>query len=63
LKKGKKLPPVLLRKYKNGYQILDGHHRYKAYRVAGTEMIPSRIIPPERITGDIDEHIQLKRNQ
>jgi len=23
--------------------------------VAGTEMIPSRIIPPERITGDIDE--------
>jgi len=52
-----------LRKYKNGYQILDGHHRYKAYRVAGTEMIPARIIPPERIkfvrrkrtTGDIDK--------
>jgi len=30
LKRGDKLPPLLVRKYKNGYQVLDGHHRWAA---------------------------------
>ena len=49
LKQGAKLPPLLVRKYKNGYQVLDGHHRFWAYKLLGVKSIPSRIIPDEDI--------------
>ena len=55
LKSGEKMPPILVRKYQNGYQVLDGHHRFKAYKLAGLKTIPVRIVDPENITGDIDE--------
>ena len=49
LKQGAKLPPLLVRKYKNGYQVLDGHHRFWAYKLLGTKSIPSRIVPDKDI--------------
>lgn len=55
IKAGKTLPPILVRRYKNGYQVLDGHHRFKAYRITNTDQIPARVVAPENITGDIDE--------
>jgi hypothetical protein len=49
LKRGDSLPPVLVRKYKNGYQVLDGHHRFWAYKVLGIKSIPSQIVPARDI--------------
>jgi hypothetical protein len=58
LEKGKQLPPILVRKYQGSYQILDGHHRFKAYRMVNAKEIPARIVAPENITGDIAEQSQ-----
>jgi hypothetical protein len=44
LKQGKKLPPLLVREYKNGYQVLDGHHRFWAYKLLGVKSIPAQIV-------------------
>jgi hypothetical protein len=49
LKQGAKLPPLLVRKYKNGYQVLDGHHRFWAYKLLGVKNIPAQIVPAEDI--------------
>lgn len=49
LEKGNKLPPVLVRKYKNGYQVLDGHHRFWAYKLLKIKSIPVRIVPAKDI--------------
>lgn len=56
IKAGKDMPPILVRRHGKGYQVLDGHHRFKAYRKAGAETIPARIVKPENITGDVDEN-------
>jgi len=49
LKQGVKLPPLLVRKYKNGYQVLDGHHRFWAYKLLGVKSIPVQIVPDSDI--------------
>jgi hypothetical protein len=49
LKKGDKLPPILVRRVHNGYQVLDGHHRLKAYKHVGLKSIPARIVDPANI--------------
>jgi hypothetical protein len=49
LKQGAKLPPLMVRKYKNGYQVLDGHHRFWAYKLSRVKSIPSQIVPDEDI--------------
>ena len=49
IKQGAKLPPLLVRKYKNGYQVLDGHHRFWAYKLSGVKSIPCQIVPDEDI--------------
>jgi pyrimidine deaminase RibD-like protein len=49
LKQGAKLPPLLVRKYKNGYQVLDGHHRFWAYKLLGVKNIPAQIVPDKDI--------------
>jgi hypothetical protein len=49
LKQGAKLPPLLVRKYKNGYQVLDGHHRFWAYKMLGVKSIPAQIVPDSDI--------------
>jgi predicted chitinase len=47
--KGKELPPILVRKYKDGYQVLDGHHRFHAYKKAGLKTILAKLVPDEDI--------------
>jgi hypothetical protein len=49
LKQGDKLPPLLVRKYKDGYQVLDGHHRFWAYKLLGVKSIPAQIVPAKDI--------------
>ncbi len=45
----KPMPPILARKYKNGYQVIDGHHRFWGQRKAGVNYIKAQIVPPEDI--------------
>ena len=49
-KKGKKLDPLLVRKKGNRFQILDGHHRFTAAKLAGLKDINAIIVPDEAIT-------------
>jgi hypothetical protein len=49
LKQGAKLPPLMVRKYQNGYQVLDGHHRFWAYKLLGVKSIPAQIVPAEDV--------------
>ena len=42
-------PPVLVREYENGYQVVDGHHRYHAHRIVGADRIKVKVIPKEDI--------------
>lgn len=53
IKAGKELPPILLRRVGvDQFQVLDGHHRFKAYKLAGKKSIPARIVDPKNVTGD-----------
>jgi len=45
---------LLVRKYKNGYQVLDGHHRFWAYKLLGIKAIPAQVVPDE----DIEELVE-----
>jgi len=38
------------------YQVLDGHHRFKAYRLAGVKSIPARIVAPANVK--VDENLR-----
>jgi hypothetical protein len=49
-KKGKKVQPLLVRKKGNRFQILDGHHRFTAAKLAGLRDINAIIVPDEDIT-------------
>ena len=49
-KKGKKLDPLLVRKRGDRFQILDGHHRFTAAKLAGLKDINAIIVPDEDIT-------------
>ena len=37
------MPPIHVRRLKNGYQILDGHHRFWGHRKAGANSIKAKI--------------------
>ena len=56
LKQGAKLPPLLVRQYKNGYQVLDGHHRFWAYKLLGVKSIPAQVVPADDIEERSEEH-------
>ena len=49
-KKGREMDPILVRKRGNRFQILDGHHRFTAAKLAGLENINAIIVPDENIT-------------
>ena len=49
LEQGDKLPPLLVRKYKDGYQVLDGHHRFWAYKSSGVKSIPVQVVPAKDV--------------
>jgi ParB-like chromosome segregation protein Spo0J len=48
------LPPILVRRLprENTYQVLDGHHRYFAFREMNVKHIPAIILSAAQITGD-----------
>jgi Zn-dependent M32 family carboxypeptidase len=48
------LPPILVRRLprENTYQVLDGHHRYFAFREMNIKRIPVIILSAGQITGD-----------
>jgi len=48
-KKGKKIDPILVRKKGSKFQILDGHHRFTAAKLAGLKDINAIIIPEKDI--------------
>jgi hypothetical protein len=50
IKSGKQTEPILARKHKDGYQVIDGHHRFHAHRLVGSKTIPAKIVPPEHIS-------------
>ena len=47
--RGNELAPILVRNYNGGYQVLDGHHRFQAYKITGAKTIPVKIVPEEEI--------------
>jgi ParB family chromosome partitioning protein len=49
-KSGETIDPILVRKKGNKFQILDGHHRYTAAKLAGLSSINAIIVPDENIT-------------
>lgn len=56
------LPPILARKYKNGYQVIDGHHRFWGQRKAGVNFIKAKIVPPQDIEEAAGVGIITKQN-
>jgi hypothetical protein len=49
-KKGREMDPILVRKKGSRFQILDGHHRFTAAKLAGLKNINAIIVPDENIT-------------
>ena len=49
-RKGDIMDPILVRKKGDKFQILDGHHRYTAAKLAGVEDISAIIVPDKDIT-------------
>lgn len=49
-----KLPPIIVRRLpqENTYQVIDGHHRYFAFREMNVKRIPVIILSAGQITGD-----------
>lgn len=49
IKQGKKLPPILVRRTPDGYQVVDGHHRLRAHELLNKHHIAARVISPRNI--------------
>jgi hypothetical protein len=58
---GHKIEPILLRKSKDGYIIVDGHHRFFAAKIAGVKSIRAKIIQPKNL--EIKENIPLSTTE
>jgi hypothetical protein len=54
LKDGQTLPPLVVRKLGDRYQVLDGHHRYFAMKALDIKNTKAVIVPPEDI--EISKH-------
>ena len=50
LKSKKKLGPIVVFKDGDKYRILDGNHRYEAYKKLGKDKIDSIVIPKKNVT-------------
>ena len=62
LRKGKTIPPILLRKMPGEiakYQVLDGHHRFMAYRLLGLNQVPARVVATFNATNTNEELIYM----
>ena len=58
----KSISPILARKHKDGYQVIDGHHRFWGQSKAGVNYIKAQIVPPEDIEEAAGVGIVTKQN-
>ena len=56
------MPPILARRYNNGFQVIDGHHRFWGQRKAGANFIKAKIVPPQDIEEAAGVGIVTKQN-
>lgn len=51
IKRGDKMPPILVRKHPSGegYQVVDGHHRFHAHKQLGIKAIPARVVSDRNV--------------
>jgi ParB-like chromosome segregation protein Spo0J len=49
-KNKKKFTPLIVSKEGKKYRIIDGHHRYDAYKKLGKEKIKCIVIPEKNVT-------------
>lgn len=62
IRRGDDIPPILVRKYHDGYQVLDGHHRFHAYKLLKKNSIPAQIVPAKDIE-EVSKKVQGKKNE
>jgi hypothetical protein len=58
---GHKVEPILVRKSKDGYIVVDGHHRFFAAIIAGMKTIRAKILMPKNV--EIKENTPLQSTQ
>jgi pyrimidine deaminase RibD-like protein len=65
IKKGGELPPIIVVPKNFNYTILDGHHRYTAYKLAGVEDVPVKILDPKDVkyTDIVDPDLARTTNE
>jgi pyrimidine deaminase RibD-like protein/GNAT superfamily N-acetyltransferase len=65
IKKGGELPPIIVVPKNFNYTILDGHHRYAAYKLAGVENVPVKILDPKDVkyTDIVDPDLARTTNE
>jgi hypothetical protein len=56
IKQGKQLPPILVRRTPRGYQVVDGHHRFRAHELLNKKTISAQVVSPRNI--DIAESVR-----
>jgi hypothetical protein len=49
LRQGGRIPPLLVTPVRDGYRIIDGHHRYAALQRAGIDRVAVRVVDPRLI--------------
>jgi len=45
IKNNDPIPPILVRKHEDGYQVVDGHHRFWAHKTLGSKTISAKLVP------------------
>jgi hypothetical protein len=65
LRKGKKMPPVIVRRNPEGlgYQVVDGNHRFQAFREMKARHIDVQELPPILARGKRRKRITGKRKK
>jgi uncharacterized ParB-like nuclease family protein len=49
IKAGEEVPPIIVRKLGDKYQVIDGHHRYFAFKALGKDSIKAVVVDPEDV--------------
>ena len=49
IKAGDEIPPIIVRKLGDKYQVIDGHHRYFAFKALGKDNIKAVVVNPEDV--------------
>jgi uncharacterized ParB-like nuclease family protein len=49
IKAGDEVPPIIVRKLGDKYQVIDGHHRYFAFKALGKDSIKAVVVDPEDV--------------